>query len=294
MKSRSTFHECSKCHDNICRECVPLCNKCHNHICLNCYIPCYHCHTNYCICQLNTSTKCNNKFCECTALINCTACNQSSCPTHINACQICTQKYCSCTPLVGCVQCKGSICNGCGINIKGIGSVCGRCLQRADNKLELRAISATTSTDAPYCELGNLLEGGNKSSLSKNYGSGAHPFASDHIILEFKAGSIAITKLIIPPNTSHAFNKMEIYVGEEGNCTLSHTRGEEGNCTLSHTLGEEGNWTLSHTITQCRDKMIITLPHPLSAKFIKLKFIGVKYCYFDIYQVQVFGKQLLQ
>ena len=300
LKMRNTFHECTKCQNNSCVECAPLCNKCHNHVCLNCSIPCYNCHTNYCCCtQLNTCTKCNNKFCECAPFINCTVCNQSSCPAHINTCQICTlkycsctpleacvqcnkkycsctpleacvqcnKKYCSCTPLVGCIQCKAPICNGCSNNIEGIGNVC---LQQApNNKLELRAISAT-STRSSSCELSNLLQGGNGSYwVSKEYGGGEHPSASDHIILGCKTGSMAITKLIIRLHPSYGFNKMEMYVGEEG------------------------NWTLSHTLTQSQEEnMIICLPHPLSAKFIKLKFTGVQNKYFVIYEVQVFGIQL--
>ena len=318
LKNRSTFHECSKCQNNSCVECAPLCNKCHNHVCLNCFIPCYNCHTKYCSCNLTHCTKCNKKFCECAPFINCTVCNQSSCPAHINTCQICTlkycsctpleacvqcnkkycsctpleacvqcnkkycsctpleacfqcnKKYCSCTPLVGCIQCKAPICNGCSNNIEGIGNVCGGCLQQAhNNKLELRAISAT-STYSSSCELSNLLQGGNGSYwVSKEYGGGEHPSASDHIILGCKTGSMAITKLIIRLHPSYGFNKMEMYVGEEG------------------------NWTLSHTLTQSQEEnMIICLPHPLSAKFIKLKFTGVKYRYFVIYEVQVFGIQL--
>ena len=333
LKMRNTFHECTKCQNNSCVECVPLCNKCQNHVCLNCYIPCYNCHTNYCSCQLNTCTNCNKKFCECTPFINCTVCNQSSCPAHINTCQICTlkycsctpleaciqcnkkycsctpleaciqcnkkycsctpleaciqcnkkycsctpleaciqcnKKYCSCTPLVGCIQCKAPICNGCSNNIEGIGNVCGGCLQQAhNNKLELRAISATSTRSSGH-ELSNLLQGGGSSWASKGYGAGGHPSASDHIILGCKTGSMAITKLIIRPYPSYGFNKMEMYVGEEG------------------------NWTLSHTLTQSQEEnMIITLPHPLSAKFIKLKFTGVKNYYFYIYEVQVFGIQL--
>ena len=319
MKMRNTFHECTKCQNNSCVECVPLCNKCHNHVCLNCFIPCYNCHTNYCSCtQLNTCTKCNKKFCQCTPFINCTVCNQSSCPAHINTCQICTQKYCNCTPLedcvqcnkkyckctpleacvqcnkkyckctpieaciqcnkkycsctpfVGCIQCKASICNGCSNNIEGIGNVCEGCIQQThNNKLELRAISAT-STYSSSNELSNVLQGGESYWVSKHYRQGECPSASDHIILGCKTGSMAITKLIMRLYPER-FIKMEIYVGEEG------------------------NWTLSHTLTQCPDNnMIITFPHLLFAKFIKLKFTGVKETCYAIYEVQVFGIQLPQ
>ena len=145
----------------------------------------------------------------------------------------------------------------------------GGCLQQThNNKLELRAISAT-STYTPGYKLSNVLEGGKRYWASTLYNRGS-PSVSDHIILGSKTGSMVITKLIIRPEPTSEINKMEMYVGEEG------------------------NWTLSYTHTQCQENMIFTLPHPLSTKFIKLKLNALATYRYVIYEVQVFGIQLPQ
>ena len=273
--SCTPLEACIQCNKKYC-SCTPLeaCIQCNKKYCSCTPLEaCIQCNKKYCSCTpLEACIQCNKKYCSCTPLEACIQCNKKYCScTPLEACIQCNKKYCSCTPLVGCIQCKAPICNGCSNNIEGIGNVCGGCLQQAhNNKLELRAISSTYSSSSNH-ELSNLLQGGDSRAwVSKSYGAGGHPSASDHIILGCKTGSMAITKLIIRPHTGAGFNKMEMYVGEEG------------------------NWTLSHTLTQCQDNMIITLPHPLSAKFIKLKFTGVKETFFIIYEVQVFGIQLPQ
>ena len=271
LRARSKFDECFKCHNNVCGECTSLCNKCHSVVCLTCCIPCHKCERRHCSCNITLCTKCNNNYCECSNLITCAECKQISCSTHIiSTCQKCNQKYCSCTPLTFCIQCKTLVCQGCCSNLQGIGIACGDCIKQApDHKLQLIAISATSNY--PGYPLTNILLSDDNPWISKEYQSATDPSAEDTIILAPQTASIAITKFKISPDMEFDFNKMEIYLGMElGNCSLSHT------------------------VTQPQSSIILPLPHPIRAKFIKFKFIGLKDYSFVIFEVEIFGIQLAE
>ena len=246
--------ECKRCKKLTIKRTLQTCSKCHNSICGDCAPLCSKCHSYRCISCLITCHNCYLKYCDC----------------YLTRCDKCNTYFCQCIPLVNCVVCKKYFCpSHININFNGLGAVCKECAKQEEHvhKLEIRVISASSTYNSH--QLSNILKGDNSHWASKNYGKGAHPLAQDHIILGSKKGSISITKFIIHLSMGQDFTKLEIYIGMQ-----------------------EGIWTFCKTVTQCVQNTIITLPHPIRAKFIKFKLTGVRNFFFMIYEVEMFGFQL--